>query len=234
RPAGSGGQVRAGVDSRRGRQRHRRVGACLSRAHGSRGAGGRGRPYGAVRLVAARGDGAPGRGGVAGGDGAGRRDSTRHRHRPLRRPRRGFGVARHYGGNSMTKLDVPPVERQALRLPDVPQWLQVAGSRIVDATGRTVRLTGFGLGGLLNLENFITGYPGNEEAIRRHLRRAMGREAYEAFFEAYEQAFFDRPDAEFIASLGMNSVRVPVNYRQFEDDASPFTLKEEGFHKLDR
>jgi len=134
----------------------------------------------------------------------------------------------------MTKLDVPPVERQALRLPDVPQWLQVAGSRIVDATGRTVRLTGFGLGGLLNLENFITGYPGNEEAIRRHLRRAMGREAYEAFFEAYEQAFFDRSDAEFIASLGMNSVRVPVNYRQFEDDASPFTLKEEGFHKLDR
>ncbi len=114
------------------------------------------------------------------------------------------------------------------------RWLKVAGDRIVDDAGATVRLTGFGLGGLLNLEDFISGYPGNEEALRRHLLKRMGRGAYDAFFDAYERAFFDQADAAYIASLGLNSVRVPVNYRQLEDDAAPFALKEEGFRKLDR
>lgn len=117
---------------------------------------------------------------------------------------------------------------------DAARWLTVEGDRLVDDAGDTVRLTGVGLGGLLNMENFISGYPGNEEAMRRHMRKAMGAEAYAAFFDAYETAFFDRADAAFIASLGMNSVRVPVNYRHFEDDAAPFALKEEGFEKLDR
>lgn len=113
-------------------------------------------------------------------------------------------------------------------------WLKVAGDRLVDDTGAAVRLTGFGLGGLLNLEDFISGFPGNEEAMRRHLLKRMGKDAYEAFFAAYERAFFDKADAEYIASLGMNSVRVPVNYRQLEDDARPFELKEDGLLKLDR
>lgn len=114
------------------------------------------------------------------------------------------------------------------------RWLKVAGDRLVDDTGAAVRLTGFGLGGLLNLEDFISGFPGNEEALRRHLLRRMGIDAYDAFFDAYERAFFHKADAEYIASLGLNSVRVPVNYRQLEDDAAPFALKDEGFRKLDR
>ena len=41
-------------------------------------------------------------------------------------------------------------------------------------------------------------------------------------------------DAAFLADLGLNCVRIPVNYRHFEDDASPFELKEDGFRHLDR
>src|SRR6185437_1114786 len=107
---------------------------------------------------------------------------------------------------------------------DLP-WLRVPGADIVDEDGRTVRLTGVGLGGWMNMENFITGYPGNEENIRRVLRERMGDEAYDAFFDEFYSAFFDEADAAFIASLGMNSVRIPVNYRHFEDDARPFELK---------
>ncbi len=36
--------------------------------------------------------------------------------------------------------------------------------------------------------------------------------------------FFDDADARYLASLGMNSVRIPFNYRHFEDDARPFEL----------
>ena len=114
------------------------------------------------------------------------------------------------------------------------RWLRVERDKIVDDAGMPVRLTGFGLGGLLNLEDFISGFPGNEEAMRAHLLKAMGESAYQAFFDAYERAFFSPADARYIASLGLNSVRVPVNYRQLEDDAKPFELKEDGFRKLDR
>src|SRR5688572_30200507 len=86
----------------------------------------------------------------------------------------------------------------------------------------------------MNMENFITGYPGNEANIRRVLREAMGEQAYDAFFTEFLTGFFTDRDAELLAGIGLNSVRIPVNYRHFEDDAAPFELKEEGFALLDQ
>jgi hypothetical protein len=113
-------------------------------------------------------------------------------------------------------------------------WLRVEGDRLVDPCGQTVRLTGFGLGGWMNMENFITGYPGNEERIRRLMLDAMGSESYQAFFDEFLDGFFADPDAALLASIGLNSVRIPVNYRHFCDDAAPFELKASGFARLDR
>ena len=111
--------------------------------------------------------------------------------------------------------------------------LQVEGTRIVDADGPLL-LRGFGLGGWKNMENFITGYPGTESQHRRAMRRAMGDAAYEAFFERFLEVFFTDEDAAFLAGLGLNSLRIPFNYRHFEDDDAPFVVKEEGFRLLDR
>lgn len=113
-------------------------------------------------------------------------------------------------------------------------WIRVDGTRLVDESGATVLLRGVGLGGWMNMENFVTGYPGSEQGIRAQLLRAMGRESYDAFFDAFLTDFIDEADAAHLASIGMNSVRIPVNYRHFEDDARPFELKEEGFARLDR
>ena len=41
-------------------------------------------------------------------------------------------------------------------------WIAVDGARLADEHGRTVRLQGVSLGGWMNMENFITGYPGAE------------------------------------------------------------------------
>ncbi|MEJ2051053.1 MAG: glycoside hydrolase family 5 protein, partial [Calditrichota bacterium] len=41
--------------------------------------------------------------------------------------------------------------------------LVVSGNQIVNQKGDTVILRGFGLGGMLHMENFIDGYPANEE-----------------------------------------------------------------------
>ena len=113
-------------------------------------------------------------------------------------------------------------------------WIRVDGSRLVDESGDEVRLAGFGLGGWLNMEDFITGYPGNEEAIRRLLRNAMGPAASDAFFETFDEVFLGSDDADLMASMGLNSVRVPVNYRRLERDDAPFEYLESGFRLLDR
>lgn len=107
-------------------------------------------------------------------------------------------------------------------------------TQIVDGAGQPVTLRGFGLGGWMNMENFITGYPANEEAQRHVLRAALGAEKYAFFFERFLEYFFDADDARFIASLGLNLLRLPINYRHFESDEEPFVIKEEGFKHLDR
>jgi endoglucanase len=112
--------------------------------------------------------------------------------------------------------------------------LVVKGDELVDGKGEVVRLRGFGLGGMLHTENFIDGYPGNEEAFREVMLRAMGRKQYDLFFETFYENYFTDEDARYIASLGLNLVRIPINYRLFEDDMNPRVIKPEGFRHLDR
>jgi endoglucanase len=112
--------------------------------------------------------------------------------------------------------------------------LRVDGDRLVRGDGTPVVLRGVGLGGWMNMENFITGYPSTESLQRRALRSALGEEGYRRFFDRFLQVFFDEADASYLAALGLNCVRLPFNYRHFEDDDRPFQLKEEGFRLLDR
>src|SRR5438874_8474237 len=100
--------------------------------------------------------------------------------------------------------------------------LKVKGNQIVNADGQTVVLRGFGLGGWMNMENFITGYPATEQAQREAIRRVLGDELGAQFFDRFLQSFFTAADADFIRSLGLNLLRLPINYRHFEDDMHPF------------
>ncbi|MFG6503274.1 glycoside hydrolase family 5 protein [Microbacterium sp. P05] len=111
--------------------------------------------------------------------------------------------------------------------------LRVRGTDIVAGEDRVV-LRGFGLGGWMNMENFITGYPGTESQQRRALLRVWGPEGYRRFFDRFLDVFFTDADARFLQTLGLNSVRIPLNYRHFEDDAEPFVIRSEAFDRLDR
>jgi aryl-phospho-beta-D-glucosidase BglC (GH1 family) len=114
------------------------------------------------------------------------------------------------------------------------QLLKVRGNQIVDQANQPVILRGFGLGGWMNMENFITGYPANEQAQREALRAVLGNELTELFFDRFLANFFTDDDARFITSLGLNLVRLPFNYRRFEEDMQPFVLKPRAFNHLDR
>ncbi len=113
-------------------------------------------------------------------------------------------------------------------------FLKIKGNEIVGADEQPVVLRGTSLGGWMNMENFITGYPANEENQRRAIGQALGQDKYEFFFDRLLEYFFTEDDARFIHSLGLNLLRLPINYRHFEDDLRPFEIKEAGFKHLDR
>ena len=111
-------------------------------------------------------------------------------------------------------------------------FLRVEGETIVDASGSPVILRGVGLGGWMNMENFITGYPANESAMREAVSAVLGAARADRFFERLLDHFFSAADAQFLASLGVNCVRLPINQRHFEAD--PFEWLSEGFERLAR
>jgi endoglucanase len=112
-------------------------------------------------------------------------------------------------------------------------WLRVSGDQIVNSKDDTVHLRGFGLGGMLHMENFIDGYPANEETMREGLLKVLGEKKYNLYFDTFYKSYFTEPDAEYIHSMGLNLVRIPINYHLFEDDMNPGVIKENAFEYLD-
>ncbi|MBU4446916.1 glycoside hydrolase family 5 protein, partial [bacterium] len=112
--------------------------------------------------------------------------------------------------------------------------LQINAGQFVESSGTPTLLRGVGLGGWMNWENFIFGFPANESAQRRAIHNALGDEKAAFFFERLLDDFFTDADAAYIQSLGLNLVRILINYRHFEADDAPFILKKEGLRRLDR
>ena len=80
-------------------------------------------------------------------------------------------------------------------MPDESVLIRVDGDHLATAAGEPVRLRGVGLGGWMNMENFITGYPATEELQRKALRTVLGEEVAAAFFDRFLEVFFTDEDA---------------------------------------
>jgi endoglucanase len=112
--------------------------------------------------------------------------------------------------------------------------LQVDGDQIVDRQGRAVSLRGVCVGGWMNMEDFINGYPGPESGLRLAMVQVLGAAKAEFFFDRWLDHFFTEQDVRFIQSLGCTVVRLALNYRHFENDLAPFHYLEKGFTRLDQ
>jgi aryl-phospho-beta-D-glucosidase BglC (GH1 family) len=113
-------------------------------------------------------------------------------------------------------------------------FLVVSGSHISNRKGEQVVLRGTGVGGWLNMENFIAGYPSTEEAQREVMLRYTGEENCNLFYKGFLDNFVTEQDIRFIRSLGMNLIRLPINYRHLEDDLNPFNIRADGFFYIDQ
>src|SRR6185437_5955640 len=114
------------------------------------------------------------------------------------------------------------------------EFLRVSGRHIIDTKGNRVRLRGTCPGGWMNMEDFINGHPGAEHTLRSQMAEVLGPAKAQFFFERLLDYFFNEDDIVFLRKAGASVIRIPLNYRHFEDDAAPFKYKEAGFARLDR
>ncbi len=112
--------------------------------------------------------------------------------------------------------------------------LRVEKDRIVDSRGKPVYLRGFAVGGWMNMEHFMNGFPSAEHQLRAVMAQELGAARAEFFFNRLLDYFFTEEDVTFIRSLGASAVRLAINYRHFESDERPFEYLETGFTRLDQ
>lgn len=113
-------------------------------------------------------------------------------------------------------------------------FLQIKDGKIADGGGKALQLRGTCVGGWMNMENFINGYPGSESGIREAVAGVLGAGKAELFFGRMLDNMLGEADIRFIRECGATVVRLPLNYRHFENDRKPFEYREAGFKRLDR
>lgn len=111
-------------------------------------------------------------------------------------------------------------------------FVQVIGENFT-VHGEKIVFRGFGLGSWMNLEHFMIGLPGTDTMIKQAFADVYGKERSTTFFDRFLKEFVDERDFVFLKSLGVNSLRIPFNYKYFIDDQHPDRYKDEGFAYLD-
>lgn len=105
-------------------------------------------------------------------------------------------------------------------------WLEVRGREIVNAnSGQPVRLRAVGLGYWLLQEGYMLnpqgceGCPGTQWQMKRqYLSEGRSIGQVEQFYQRWRDTFITKDDIDYIASLGFNSVRLPIHYELFLTD----------------
>ncbi|NOY76794.1 MAG: cellulase family glycosylhydrolase [Calditrichaeota bacterium] len=115
-------------------------------------------------------------------------------------------------------------------------FLHTKGTQIVDSSGNEILLKGIALGGWLVPEGYMLHIPGfgSPSSIRQKILNLIGSEATDEFFARYRANFIQKIDIEKIASWGVNSIRLPFNYRLISPEDQPGVFLESGFQVLDQ
>lgn len=98
--------------------------------------------------------------------------------------------------------------------------LHTEGERIVNVNGETVVLRGTNFGGWGIMEDWFCPFtnPAGEEGVYQTLVSRFGAEATHALFQTYRSNWITELDYQNAANLGMNCIRLPIWYRNFQRD----------------
>lgn len=118
--------------------------------------------------------------------------------------------------------------------------LHVEGMNLKDPSGKTVVLKGTNVGNWFVTERWMWGLPegsgefADQYELETILSDRFGEAEKNRLMEVYRSNWIQEKDFATIRSFGFNAIRVPMNYRQFEDDRHPFQLRPNAFKWTDR
>ena len=116
--------------------------------------------------------------------------------------------------------------------------LQLENGKIQNYEGQIVNLKGCNLGNWLQLEMWMfsyadKGYADQYEFIKT-LEDRFGRQDAEYLMDIYRSNWIKNSDFDIIKSFGMNTVRLPFDYKLLmRSDSEPFSLKKDAWEWLD-
>lgn len=120
--------------------------------------------------------------------------------------------------------------------PSLPP-LHVQGKRLLDPSGKQVLLKGCNLGNWFVLEMWMFGHDTGVQDqfdLTETLKKRFGLAEAERLMEVHRENWITEKDFANIRSFGFNVVRIPLNYRQFEDDERPMRLRRDAWKWVDR
>jgi len=117
-------------------------------------------------------------------------------------------------------------------------FLRAEGRKIVNGAGEEIILKGWGLGNWLLPEGYMWLSEGSSRfdrprRIEAVIRELTGSEYSKSFWEKFRSRFITREDIRYMAELGYNSVRLPINWRILMEDEPGIIWKEDGFRLID-
>ena len=117
--------------------------------------------------------------------------------------------------------------------------LRLDDGKMKNFLDQTVNLKGCNLGNWLMLEMWMLNYADQGIADQYHFIKALevrfGEKGTERLMDIYRTNWIQGSDFDIIKSFGMNTVRLPFDYKLLMDsDEKPFRLKDDAWEWLDQ
>jgi endoglucanase len=116
--------------------------------------------------------------------------------------------------------------------------LHITDTKILNSNDDVIFLKGCNLGNWLILEMWMLDYrqsgSGDQYEFELQLSERFGASETHRLMELYRSSWAIERDFKMIKSFGMNTIRLPFEYRLLMDDDKPFQLKEDAWFWLDK
>jgi len=118
-----------------------------------------------------------------------------------------------------------------------PKFITVKGKQVIGPDNKPFFLRGTNLGNWLVPEGYMFKFKSvnSPKLINQALSEIMGPEDVKAFWKKYQDTYITAADIHFLKASGMNSIRIPFNYRLFTAESyMGENNPNRGFELLDR
>src|SRR5678816_4404165 len=100
------------------------------------------------------------------------------------------------------------------------KFITTKGKDIIGVDGKPFLMKGTNLGNWLVPEGYMFKFSNTNSPrlINQAFSELIGPDATKAFWKKYLDVYITQEDIHYLKSMGMNSIRVPFNYRMFTNE----------------